>query len=1107
MAYAVAVDAVSTSNVSTSSPTSAVFDGYTVSTGHRVLLAAQTTASQNGVWVFNGTGVAMSRPIAPDPYQNGINFDTATLVPVTNGNVYGGTVWGIDPAQVVTVGTTAHTLTRISLPPIQARCATTVNINLASTITTIDAVSVVGNGTQGSDLVLVKNQSTAAQNGVYWANTSGPMVRTTEPLPPLRRVAVSQGTVNAHCLFELVNQGAVVLGTTGIDFSSQKTAFNVRDFGAIGDGVTDDTASINAAGAAASAAGGGTVYFPNGTYLVSEYQSNFQTIMLQTGVSWLGQSREGVVIKLAAAQRAFVRGFSNQAGGAISDFSIENLTYDGNKAGQAYTTWTPSTAYTAGNLVINGGNIYLCTVSGTSAGSGGPTGTGPAIVDGTVTWKYISAPDLNHRDAIFLYNTQRVTVRNVELRNGTGSGIVCYQSGYDNMISNVYIHDNAWMGISWGDAGGNHRSSVRDFNITNNAGGLHIEASNPDGEIVMEHGYVDSSAGAYAVEIAGASLAVDYVANVWVRGVNVNGGVLVTNAANVHITECNITCSDATLPSSSAQVPVKISGDVQDVWVDHCTITLTAAATAAQAVWMAGNQTGLASDNLNVSDNAIYVYSTTAHGIVMQASGTARCERNKVVAIGAQPWRASTPYAPSLYYVNQPQGPTNAGLLSPSVAAIRVTNGNQVYQVVNMSGTSAASGGPTGTGTGIVDNTVVWNWVSAGSGGTAWAPNTVYTIGTQVTNGGNIYTVVAGVSAASGGPTGTGANIVDGGVIWQWVGSTAIGAPWAATTSYSSVYAPRVTNGGKTYVCVPGKSASSGGPTGTGTGIVDNTVVWNWVSAGSGGTAWAPNTVYTIGTQVTNGGNIYTVVAGVSAASGGPTGTGTNISDGTVAWDYVPYPACYGVFLNLLIARIMETALIRGNEFTDFNVGVATGAVASTVKCNYCDISANTFHAVTSGVMTSCIAWEVDTRPSILAPSAHENVCSDTTTTTIAPASNGQVLPLATIYVANTVGFPTSGTVLLFTSAGTQTVTYTGTTSTSFTGCTGGTATIVTGMPVSSTIPIQMFGTFPAAPLFIDGNRGACGVYNCAGSPNGQITEIVARWQFNVMVQQGLSCS
>lgn len=44
--------------------------------------------------------------------------------------------------------------------------------------------------------------------------------------------------------------------------------YNIRDYGAVGDGATNDTVAINAAIAAAGAAGGGTVYVPTGTYII-----------------------------------------------------------------------------------------------------------------------------------------------------------------------------------------------------------------------------------------------------------------------------------------------------------------------------------------------------------------------------------------------------------------------------------------------------------------------------------------------------------------------------------------------------------------------------------------------------------------------------------------------------------------------------------------------------------------------------------------------------------------------------------------------------------------------------------------------------------------------
>lgn len=50
--------------------------------------------------------------------------------------------------------------------------------------------------------------------------------------------------------------------------------YNVRNYGAAGDGVTNDTAAFQAAMAAASSAGGGIVYIPAGTYKVTSQLNN-----------------------------------------------------------------------------------------------------------------------------------------------------------------------------------------------------------------------------------------------------------------------------------------------------------------------------------------------------------------------------------------------------------------------------------------------------------------------------------------------------------------------------------------------------------------------------------------------------------------------------------------------------------------------------------------------------------------------------------------------------------------------------------------------------------------------------------------------------------------
>lgn len=113
---------------------------------------------------------------------------------------------------------------------------------------------------------------------------------------------------------------------------------------------------------------------------------------------------------------------------------------------------------------------------------------------------------------------------------------------------------------------------------------------------------------------------------------------------------------------------------------------------------------------------------------------------------------------------------------------------------------------------------------------------------------------------------------------------------WQAATYY--VIGERVTNdGGKIYVCdTDGTSAGAGGPTGNGANIVDGTTRWDFVAENA--PAWVTLTAYALGDRVTNdGGRIYQcIVAGTSGAAPGPTGTtGTlppnpAITDGTVSW-------------------------------------------------------------------------------------------------------------------------------------------------------------------------------------------------------------------------------
>lgn len=64
------------------------------------------------------------------------------------------------------------------------------------------------------------------------------------------------------------------LDTRGETLQQQVVIYNVKDFGAKGDGVTDDTLAIQLAINSTSRTGGGEVFFPPGIYLIGNYVSN-----------------------------------------------------------------------------------------------------------------------------------------------------------------------------------------------------------------------------------------------------------------------------------------------------------------------------------------------------------------------------------------------------------------------------------------------------------------------------------------------------------------------------------------------------------------------------------------------------------------------------------------------------------------------------------------------------------------------------------------------------------------------------------------------------------------------------------------------------------------
>ena len=95
-------------------------------------------------------------------------------------------------------------------------------------------------------------------------------------------VDIAGGTLKEHTYSEAVPEFNRVYDK--VRKPSKTDLFNVKDYGAVGDGSTDDTAAVQAAVAAANANGGGIVFVPNGEYVMTG------NLALAAGVELRGSS-------------------------------------------------------------------------------------------------------------------------------------------------------------------------------------------------------------------------------------------------------------------------------------------------------------------------------------------------------------------------------------------------------------------------------------------------------------------------------------------------------------------------------------------------------------------------------------------------------------------------------------------------------------------------------------------------------------------------------------------------------------------------------------------------------------------------------------------------
>lgn len=122
--------------------------------------------------------------------------------------------------------------------------------------------------------------------------------------------------------------------------------FNVRDFGATGDGTTNDTTAVQAALDAAEAAGGGTVFVPIGTYLVKQ-------LTVASKIRVQGQGWGSILQRLDGTTNYALKNEDETTGN--TDIALEDLAFNG-----AMST-DPNTGYEKYGLIF--GKVTRLTIA------------------------------------------------------------------------------------------------------------------------------------------------------------------------------------------------------------------------------------------------------------------------------------------------------------------------------------------------------------------------------------------------------------------------------------------------------------------------------------------------------------------------------------------------------------------------------------------------------------------------------------------------------------------------------------------------------------------------------------------------------------------------
>ncbi len=365
---------------------------------------AITTTNANGNLELtpNGTGTV----VVPSGYEGRAGFTSDSIV---NKTYVDSVANGLDVKKSVRVATTA------TLSATYSNGNGTLTNSGAQAAIAIDGITLVA-----QDRVLVKNQSTAAQNGFYkvttvgngstnWVLTRTPDADAASELTAGAFTFAEEGTLNGDNGYVLATDGAITLGTTAINFEQFSGAGQIT----AGDGLTKDGNTIDAVGTA------------NRISVAADAIDIASTYVGQTSLTTLGTIATGT---WAATDVAVAHGGT---GASTALAARTNLGIGEGDSPQltainvGHASDSTLARVSAGDLTIEGNIIYRAggtDVPVTDGGTGLSSFTGDAIMISNTAGSavgFVVAPGTNDEDYVVKYNSSGVPVASNTIDGGT----------------------------------------------------------------------------------------------------------------------------------------------------------------------------------------------------------------------------------------------------------------------------------------------------------------------------------------------------------------------------------------------------------------------------------------------------------------------------------------------------------------------------------------------------------------------------------------------------------------------------------------------------------------------------------------------------------------